>query len=167
MIYPYAITQTVFTLLYFAHAIPPVPLSVSYMGIYHSLTKANGTYFLSYSRPEYKFWQHGDETFLARPGDTVIAFVQVFSPSGFKDQLNVRWSLYDEKRGWQAQDAIPLAVSGGREQGYRAITEKNNYQPGQWRVQVETRDEHEVGRLDFTIEKDESTAEREFHNDIK
>lgn len=167
VIYPYVIIQTLFTAMYFARVIPPVPLSVSYLGIYHSLKKENGNYLLSYSRPEWKFWQHGDETFYARPGDTVIAYMQVFSPSRFQDQLQVRWSLYDQKRGFQSQDAIPLQITGGREQGYRAVTQKNHYQPGLWRVQVETMDSHEVGRLDFTIVNDDGTTEREFHNDIK
>jgi hypothetical protein len=121
VLYPYLAIQGIFTGLYFAHAIPPVPLSVSYMGAYHQVEKRDGQYLLGYTRSWTNFWQHGDETFLARPGDTVIIFIQVFSPTGFKDSLQVRWSLYDQKRGWQSQDVIPLAVTGGRDEGFRAI----------------------------------------------
>jgi hypothetical protein len=164
---PYAIVQIIFTGLYFAHAIPPVPLSVSYMGIYHEVKKEAGNYELSYTREPFYFWQHGDQTFAARAGDTIYAFVQIYSPSGFKDQLMVRWLMKDPHGHWQSQDAIPLVVTGGREAGYRAVTQKNNYQPGKWRVQVETIDEHEVGRLDFVITSDTDTSERSFHIDTK
>jgi hypothetical protein len=165
VLYPYVIVQSIFTLLYFAHAIPPVPLSVSYMGIYHEAKKEDGNYILSYDRPSLYFWQHGDQTFAARSGDAVIAFVAVYSPSGFKDELQVRWLLKDESHGYQSQDVIPLLVTGGREQGYRAVTQKNNYQAGLWRIQVETKDAREIGQLDFTIEPDESTGERIYRTD--
>jgi hypothetical protein len=160
--YPYILVQILFAAMYFTHAIPPVPLSVSYMGIFHQVEKKDGEYLLSYNRPGYLFWEHGDETFEARPGDAVIAFVQVFLPSGFKQQLNVRWSLDDAKRGWQTQDSIPLNLTGGREEGFRATVYKNNYQPGKWRIQIETEDAREVGRLTFHIEADDSQDPREF-----
>ncbi|MDR3606222.1 MAG: DUF2914 domain-containing protein [Oligoflexia bacterium] len=158
---PFGAVQGAFALLYFAHAIPPVPLSISYMGIYHDIKKANGTYQLSATRPRWRFWEHGDQTFLARPGDTVFCFVRVFSPARFKDQLQVRWLSWDRKRGWISSDAIPFSIEGGRENGYRGITLKKNYQPGEWRVQIETADAREVGRINFTIETDESTDVRD------
>lgn len=167
VVYPYAATHALFTLLYFLHVIPPVPLSVSYMGIYHQAEKRDGKYVLGYTRPWYRFWERGDETFYARPGDTVVAYVQVFSPSGFKDRLQVRWLWLDPRRGWQPQDAIPLTVTGGRDEGFRATTRKSNYQPGHWRVQVETTDEREVGRFGFRIVADESTDERVVRFDEK
>lgn len=160
VVLPYAGIHTVFALLYFAHAIPPVPLSVEYMGIFHGVKKESGEYQLSYTRPRWKFWQHGDQTFFARPGDAVFCFAQIFSPSGFNDKLQVRWLFKDERRGWIAQDAIPLPISGGREEGYRAFTKKENYQPGVWRIQVETLEGHEVGRIGFTIVTDDNAEER-------
>jgi len=167
ILYPYAATHALFALLYFSHAIPPVPLSVSYMGIYHSAEKKDGQYLLTYTRPWYKFWQHGDETFYARPNDQVLAFMQVFMPSRFKEQLQIRWSLLDPKHGWQLQDAIPLTLTGGREEGYRAVITKKNYQPGRWRVQIECLDNREVGRLSFTIIADDSADAREEHVDVR
>ena len=154
---PFATIGIVFTALYFAHAIPPVPLSVSYMGIYHQVRKESGEYQLTYTRSRWKFWQHGDQTFRSRPGDSVFCFVRVFSPTRFKDLLQVRWLYYDERRGWLPSDAIPMPILGGREEGYRGVTKKSNYTPGEWRVQIETRDNREIGRIHFTVEPDEST----------
>lgn len=158
---PYSAIHLLFVLLYFAHAIPPVPLAVHYMGIFHDVKKGAGEYELTYTRSRWKFWQHGDQTFLARPGDTVFCFARVFSPTRFADQLQVRWLYWNDKKGWESSDAIPMPVVGGREEGFRGITKKSNFQPGEWRVQIETRDNREVGRIQFTIVRDESTEPRE------
>ena len=168
LIYPFGMIQVTFVALYFAHAIPPVPLSVPYMGIYHGVEKrAEGGYRLTFTRSAWRFWENGDETFLARPGDTVVCFVQVYSPARFKDELQVRWLYSDEKLGWQSQDVIPLPVVGGREEGYRGVMKKNNYRPGLWRVQVETRDSREIGRISLSIVADDATNERSLHTLIK
>ncbi len=167
LFYPYAVIQIVFTVLYFADVIPPVPLSVKYMGIFHGVEKTAGGYELTSTRPAWMFWQHGDQTFLARPGDTLYCYAQVFSPTRFKDQLQVRWLYRDERQGWLSADAIPLPVLGGREEGYRAVTKKNNFRPGLWRVQVETIDSREIGRIGFEVIADESTGDRELHKEIR
>ena len=167
LLYPHAAIQIVFVFLYFINAIPPVPLSVKYMGIYHAVAKTEAGFELTYTRPAWKFWQHGDETFLARPGDVIHCYVQVFSPARFKDQLQGRGLLWDEKRGWLPSDAIPLPVQGGREEGYRAVTSKSNFQPGIWRVKVETMDRQEVGRIGFEVVHDASVDERAVHTVIR
>lgn len=163
----YAAPQILFVLLYFLHAIPPVPLSVKYMGIFHSVKKSNGEWELAYTRSRWKFWQNGDQTFYARAGDEIFCFAQVFSPGGFHDRLQVRWSYWDERRGWLPADAIALQVTGGREEGYRAVTKKSNFQPGSWRVQIETMGNREIGRIGFEVVADNSTAERNSHITVR
>jgi hypothetical protein len=165
--YPFAAIQIIFVILYFMNAIPPVPLSVKYMGIYHGVTKTEAGWELSYTRSPWKFWQNGDQTFLARPGDEIYCYVQVFSPVHFKDRLQIRWLYWREKGGWISSDAIPMPVLGGREEGYRAVTKKSNFQPGKWRVQVETLENREIGRLGFVVAEDTDTAEREKHTLVR
>lgn len=167
LIYPYAAVKGLFVVLYLANVLPPVPLSIKYMGIYHAVEKKPEGWELSYTRPLWKFWQKGDQTFYARPGDAIHCYVQVFSPARFQENLQVRW-LYREANGrWQNADAIPLPVTGGREQGYRAFTRKSNYQPGRWRCQVETADGQEIGRIGFEVVTDEATDERLPHRTIR
>jgi hypothetical protein len=160
--FPFGGILAIFAILYFAHAIPPVPLSVRYMGVYHDVKKVDGSYELSYTRSTdfFSFWQHGDQQFSARAGDEIYCYARIFSPARFKDQLHVRWLFFDSKLGWKTSDMIPLPVVGGREDGYRGFTKKTNYQPGQWRVQIETNDNREIGRINFNIETDETTDER-------
>ena len=148
---PFHAVAAIYTLLYFLRVLPPVPLSVKYIGIYHEVKKVNGEYELGYTRPSWKFWEHGDQTFYARPGDSIYCFTQIFSPSRFEGNLSVRWQFKDPKLGWQSWDAIPLKVVGGREEGFRGYTVKTNYQPGTWRVAIETHDGREVGRIGLEV----------------
>lgn len=164
--FPFAAIFIIYALLYISGAIPPVPLSVRFMGIYHNIEKSNGEYNLQFNRPLEYFWQHGDQTFFAKPGDQIYCFARIFSPTRFKDELFVHWFFADSKVGWQSRDRIGITVTGGREEGFRGFTKKSNYEPGKWRVQIETRDGREVGRLNFTVEADDGTAPREIHSEI-
>jgi len=167
LILPFAAVQILFVLLYFARVIPPVPLAVHYMGIYHNVEKEKDEYKLSYTRSKWKFWQHGDQTFKTRAGDSVYCFAQVFSPSRFKDELQIRWLYKGEKGNWLAADAIPLPITGGREEGFRSVSKKSNFQPGEWRVQIETLDNREIGWIGFVVENDTSTDVREFKTELR
>lgn len=148
---PFFTIALAYVLLYVFKVLPPVPLSVKYMGIYREVSRAGEDYRLGYETPSWKFWSNGDQYFEARPGEKIYCFVQIFSPTRFKDQLNVRWLYKDPRFGWQSWDAIPLNIVGGREEGYRGYTIKGNYQPGDWRVSIETVDGREVGRIRLKI----------------
>jgi hypothetical protein len=156
---PFVAILVIYALLYVTKVLPPVPLSVKHIGIYHNVTRVPGGYQLEERRPEWRFWESGDQTFEALPGDRVFCFVQVFAPHGFRDQLKVRWRYHDPKTGWTSGDAIPLSVSGGRDEGFRGFTSKANYVPGDWRVQVETSDGREIGRISFTVVPGGSTLQ--------
>ena len=107
-----------FLVFYFFRLIPPVPLSIPFIGIYHAVEKTQDTYRLSHERPAWRFWHHGDQEFLAQPGDKVYVFFRIFSPTRFSDQVQVRWYLKDDARGWMLQDTIPIKILGGRAEGF-------------------------------------------------
>lgn len=136
---------------YLVGFIPPVPLAAKKLGIYHDVVREGDTYLLSHQRPAWQFWREGDEDFVAQPGDRLYAFVAIFSPARFDDQVIVRWQHRDPTTGWQDSDRIPIRITGGRREGFRGFTAKENYSPGEWRVKVETTDGREIGRLGFTV----------------
>lgn len=158
--YVYSV-PAVLTVLYVLKMIPPVPLSLSFGGIYHNVKKENGQYKLYSMKSWYDFWSHGDSNFLARKGDKIYCFVRIFAPAKFKHRVYLRWQLWSDKLGeYETQDRIPLAISGGREEGYRAYAFKSNYQPGSWRVEIETDDNRVLGTLKFNLEDDPTTDTR-------
>ncbi|MFL5319768.1 MAG: DUF2914 domain-containing protein [Myxococcaceae bacterium] len=153
---PAMVAQGLFLALYFAKAIPPVPLAATYIGIFHDVKRAGGgAYELSYEDQGWKFWHKGDQTFHARAGDKIFVFARVFAPKKFSDNIYARWSFDDPKRGWVSSDKVRLGISGGKEEGFATWSTKQNYQPGNWRVELQTEDDRTVGMISFNVEADD------------
>ena len=160
VVYPFAAVAALFAALYFAKAIPPVPLSLSEIGIYHEVRREAGRFRLTSTRPRWKFWQRGDQAFLARPGDAIYCWVSVFSPTNFRESLEVHWR-FREPDGWGDPEKIVLPIAGGRDEGWRGFTVKAKHKPGRWRVEIVTSDGRELGRIALTVAPDDSTSPRE------
>ncbi|MGE3973615.1 MAG: DUF2914 domain-containing protein [Bdellovibrionales bacterium] len=163
---PSVAVLAIFLFLYIFQMIPPVPLSLTDVGVYYSAEKSDGKFKMGYYRDWWRFWQKGAQTFSARPEDKIYFFVSLFSPSHFSDKVQIRWLFKDPKYGWANTDIIPLAISGGRDAGYRGYALKSNYQPGAWQVRVETSDGREIGRLYFDVITDATQEPREVRYDL-
>lgn len=161
MMIPFGIVLFVFLALYVVRIIPPVPLSIPFIGVYHGVERQGDQFVLSHERPFWRFWDNGDQQFEAQPGDRVFVFFRIFSPTRFSDQVLMRWYWKDARGKWLLHDSIPINIVGGRAQGFRGYGMKSNYQPGQWKLQVETTDEREIGRVYFEVET-APQAPREF-----
>jgi hypothetical protein len=171
---PGLIVQLALVLLYGARLLPPVPLSLRSIGIYHGVEKATGEvkgYKVKYiAQAAWKFWVDDAVEFPMREGDKAWAFVSVFAPRGFRDDIHFQWSYDDPKRGWVelgGPSVHPLGTgSENREQGYRTFANMTLKNPGTYRVVVSSSDGREIGRRTFDVVKDEGTAERAFHEDV-
>ncbi len=141
-----------FLVFYFFRLIPPVPLSIPFMGVYHGVERTAEGYTLLHERPAWRFWHHGDQGFRAQGGDRLFVYFRIFSPGRFADQVQMRWFRKEEGRGWTLQDTIPIRIVGGREEGFRGYAFKTNYTFGAWKVQIETNDGREIGRIYFDVE---------------
>lgn len=148
-----ALVPILFAGLYFVKVIPPVPLSCKHLGIYHDVARVGDQYELKYLRPFWKFWQHGDQTYWYRPGDKVWVFTSVFAPSDLAHEIKIHWEKRGA-RGWETTDRIPMAIKGGRDDGYRGVAYKQSISEGQWRVKVETEEGRELRRLRFEVKMD-------------
>lgn len=157
-----------FVVFYIGGVIPPIPLSVKSMGVYHAIEKQNGNYILLHEKPWYKFWHHDDSDFLAEANDKIYFFVKIYSPARFDDSVILHWYYKDPKQGWLTSDKIPMRISGGRKEGYRGFSVKQNYTAGDWRVSVETTDGREIGRHYFEVTKSLAvTPDRQFNKVIQ
>ena len=152
---PLGCVLVLFLAFYLFRVIPPVPLSMRFMGVYHGVERTDAGYRLSHERPAWRIWHNGDQWFSAQPADKLHVYFRIFSPSRFSDQVRMGWYRHEggaKGRGWVLQDTIPIRILGGREEGFRGYGVKGNYQPGEWKVQVETTDGREIGRIYFSVE---------------
>jgi hypothetical protein len=160
--------QGLLLVLYFAGAIPPVPMSVEYLGVFHEVRRAQdgSGYELLHQRPTWRFWHRGDQHFLAREGDKVFVFASVFAPMSFQGRsIYFHWHHHDPKQGWREVNRWGYdKLTGGRAEGYRVFANLSAPRPGDWRVEIRTQDGREVGRIGFTVTPDLAPADapREF-----
>ena len=134
--------------------IPPVPLSLTFGGIYHQITKTADVYHLGFEEAAwYQFFKRSDHPFHGE--GPAFCFTAVFAPVALKTTVYHRWQYRaagTRVREFFQTDRIPIAISGGREAGYRGYTVKQRVQPGDWRVDVETEDGRIIGRVSFRVE---------------
>jgi hypothetical protein len=165
MLVPFGLMLIMFLGAYLLRVIPPVPLSIPFIGVYHSVERSRDAYQLSHERPAWAFWRNGDQKFRAQPGDRLFVFFRIFSPASFADEVSLHW-FRREERGWALQDTIPIKIVGGRAEGFRGYGVKSKYPPGEWKVQVETMDGREIGRVYFDVEPAPTSA-RTFKVDVQ
>ncbi len=142
------------TTAYFLNWIPPIPLSLKFGGIYHSVTKTEGTYVLTHEEGEWwEFGKRSDD----RMGidDPVYCFSSVFAPITLETTIyhHWQWRPSQDEKSFSTTDRIPISITGGREHGYRFYTMKQRLQPGDWRVDVETADGRILGRIGFQADE--------------
>ncbi len=155
-----------FIILYGYKIIPPVPLSLKHIGIYHDIEQSEGNYLLSRQTPLWKFWKRGDQEFHAQPGDRIYLFTKIFSPGGFKGRVYLHFQYSPKGGKWETTDRIPMNIAGGREQGFRGYAYKRNYHEGSWRALVETSEGLEIGRISFRVFISKIPAKRKYYTEI-
>jgi len=159
---PAALVLVVVAVLYTLRLIPPVPLSVQFHGIYHDVRREAGGFTLVYLQPPiWAPWRRDSRPFERRDGDRLHYFARVFAPAGFEHRVVIRWEKFDPHGDvWRTTDRIPLAVVGGRTEGFRGTAIKANFTAGRWRVTAETDDGRAIATLTFIVEDDTASGER-------
>ncbi len=138
--------------LYFTHLIPPIPIFLKDVGIYHAIVKNPGGGY-SAKIEEEKFNLFRLRPILhVRPGEGLYAWSSIYSPSDFDLGVIHTWELYDEQdRRWNRILRINLSISGGREQGFRTYSKKSSIEEGLWRVTISTDDDRIISRMKFNV----------------
>ncbi|HVV38732.1 MAG TPA: DUF2914 domain-containing protein [Candidatus Paceibacterota bacterium] len=156
-----------FNALYFLQIIPPVPLSLKGIGVYHSLTRlpapAGGTdsiYSGAYEpAPWYVFWRDTSNTYTLTADNKASCFSSVFAPTSLSAPIYHTWERYDQEAGkWVVMSRISFPINGGRDEGYRGFT-VSKVTPGKWRCDIETSNGSLIGRISFAVVESSSTPQ--------
>jgi hypothetical protein len=138
---------------YYFKLIPPVPLALQVGIVAHDVTTTKDAYLVTYERQEdLIFWRDYNSKFIHQPNEPVYVFSSVFAPTALQKSIIHRWKWYNESiNEWVTVDNISYNITGGRNNGYRGYTYKNNIKPGLWSVEVLTEEELLLGVIDFEI----------------
>jgi hypothetical protein len=151
----------IFNALYFFDIIPPVPLSLKHIGVYHSVLRSSaGDYLVIYeSAPWYVFWRDTSAQFDYAPGQSAYCFSSVYAPTKLSTPIYHIWERYDPaSREWTVMSKVSYGISGGRNSGYRGFSATASLTPGKWRCDVETGTGALIGRITFTAVEGTNTA---------
>ncbi len=140
---------------YFMRVLPPLPLVLTDAGVYHQIKRV-GADFQAQQEQEPPEWQalFGTHSILhIQPGAKLYVYNAVFAPQNLKTRIVHEWQWLAPGKGWQTQQRLVVAISGGREDGFRFYTYKSAPRPGQWQVNIRTFDGRAVGRVRFAVEE--------------
>ncbi len=143
-----------FNFLYFSNIIPPIPLSLKFIDVYHSVYRVSSTNYVgSYEpTPPIYFWDKRSSVVHREPNGSVYVFSSVFAPTNLNTDIYHQWQYFDEvKKEWIDSSKIKLGVSGGRDDGFRGYSFKRSLTNGTWRVVVETERGQKLGQKKFKI----------------
>ncbi|MBI5329506.1 MAG: DUF2914 domain-containing protein [Betaproteobacteria bacterium] len=147
---------------YALDVIPPVPLVKKDIAVGHALTRTGGAYRLQLEKtPWWVFWRRTTDEMHLNKGEPLYCVSAVFAPSGLSARLVHHWQHYGQD-GWATRSRIPFTLSGGRQEGYRGYTWKQNLSPGEWKVAVETEDGRTVAIHRFEVSTDPPDADGAF-----
>ncbi len=151
-----AVITVLINAFYFLKVLPPLPLVLTDAGIYHSVHHQAGADYQVTAEDEPARWRALFGTYAIlhiQPGARLYLYSAVFAPNRLSTRIDHRWEWRDPGSGaWKLQQDIPIAISGGRQDGFRAYTFKSNPREGQWRVNIVTSDGRAIGRVRFSVE---------------
>jgi len=145
----------VINLFYFTNILPPLPLALSYAGVFHSVVKDGDAYRALAEPPSANDWYGfagGAPIMRVRAGEPLSVYSAVFAPIQLKTNVVHVWRRYDETaRMWRTESTVTFPIVGGREGGYRAYSNKSRPANGRWRVDIETAEGLLIGRVPFSV----------------
>jgi cell shape-determining protein MreD len=143
-----------FNFLYFSNIIPPIPLALKNSGIYHSLKRTGNNYEVKYE-PSNNLWSDESKIFHISPDNqTLYVFTSIFAPANISVPIYHEWWHFDEEiKKWMLSNKVEFPIIGGREDGYRGYSVKENIESGKWMVYISTENNKRLGHISFEVEK--------------
>lgn len=141
-------------MLYFLNVIPAVPLSLKTSGIYHNIIRTSSGDFIGQVEKDTRSFSNIRTPIyhLTKEDSGIYFFSAVDAPAELSAPISHVWEYYDSKSSkWITSTTISFTLEGGRNDGYRAYSFKENITEGLWRVTVNVDGNRVIGRLKFNV----------------
>ncbi|MDE1965812.1 MAG: DUF2914 domain-containing protein [Patescibacteria group bacterium] len=142
----------VINFFYFTNILPPLPLALKDIAVFHSVVKEGGVY-IAQSEPSPWYAALGfPVTEHVIPGTSLSVFSSVFAPTALSTSIRHRWEEYDAAtHAWVTRAVVAYPITGGVGSGYRGYSVKGGVETGSWRVLVETARGTVIGQIRFDV----------------
>lgn len=143
----------VFNGFYFLNVIPPIPLSLTELGVYQQVEKtSNGYRLVNEDKPWFEYLPFVIDYFHPQAGLGVTCFARVYAPTKLTANIVHRWEYVDKNGNWQELFTKSYNITGENKQGYGGFTVSKNISDGKWRCTVENERGQVLGRKTFIID---------------
>ena len=137
---------------YFVGIVPPVPLVVKQHLVCKHFERSGKEWSCMEPVPGLLAGLGlGPRELYRTPGEPLYYLSSVFAPSHVEALLEHRWYHRDASGDWRLLTTVPMAMVGGREEGWRLHSLKQNLEPGLWRVETALQGGAVVGRSEFFL----------------
>lgn len=144
---------SIMLVLYLTNIIPPIPLSLRGIGVYHNVERIADGYLLEVEEESWVDKVLPGHTVTIVPGQPLYVFATVFAPNHLETRIVHVWDWYDtDAKAWVTMGELGYTITGGRDDGYRGFTQKTSLLAGKWRVSVTTERGQVLGRTQFRID---------------
>lgn len=150
----YAIVSTItvlFSVAYFYNIIPPVPLILKSAGVAHRVSRTSPGVYQARIEEKPKF-HIGASVFHRHAGEAAYVWSTIFAPTELTTSIMHEWQTKDDSGSWQTVQTIPMMISGGRDEGFRAYSYRSALPSGEWRTNIKTKKGQLLGRVHFTVQ---------------
>jgi len=159
-LFSFFLITVIMNVLYFANIIPPIPLALREVGVYHNLEVRAGKYVMqkepSYAWQDMIFGQKVKTHF----GEKMYIYSSIFAPISLKTTIVHDWQFYDElKKEWVSRASLVFDISGGRQEGYKGYSWMSSLQEGSWRVYVKNLRGQVLGMTRFEVIHDDKNSD--------
>ncbi len=142
---------------YFLNLIPPIPLSLRDVGVYHEIKRDNDNYIVT-TEDCGNFLTclfYHEKRHIKADRQKIYLYSAIYAPDEMELNVTHEWRKKNEQTNrWETVATIPFSVDGGRDIGYRWYTFYTT-PPGQWRVDIKTEKGQIIGVKNFYIIKGE------------
>ena len=139
--------------LYVLNVIPPAPLSIRHVGVYHSILRTSAGYELTSEENSVLDRIIPGKTVHVSPGESIIVFSSIFAPKDVRMVTLHKWELYSPTtKRWMNKGEYSFSLVGGRDAGYRGYTNRT-VSPGKWRVRIQTLHGQSIGQVRFKVKE--------------
>ncbi len=135
---------------YFLNIIPPIPLSITEIGVYVSVERRGTEYMLESQEQTWLQRFIPGESIDVESGERVYVYASIFAPVDLDTTVIHHWQKFVDEE-WVSVNRLSYGIVGGREDGYRGYSYLTQHTPGAWRVDVETLRGQVIGRVNFEI----------------
>ena len=140
-------------ILYFTNVIPPIPISLKSGEVYHFVDRKSDGSYLAIGESSTKWYRKfTTEVVNLKSGESAYVFSSVFAPTDLTTKIVHDWQYFDQAQDkWISVSKVDFNIIGGRGNGYRGFSKKENIFPGKWRVDIKTERNQVIGRVRFNV----------------